>query len=148
MTETNVRSQASWQPLSMFLCLVLIVATSFEIQALAKDLRLVSARKFSECQPIARSEGETGRSTNLEERTSRNHDESEDGGSDRPPLQALQAPCLPSAPSTRPFRRQRSDGPTCRSLPPSPPWTHRSRTRLRSCVLSHELHSLGKGNTR
>jgi len=105
MRTSTARSQRSWEPHTMFVCLALLAAASFEIQGLVKDLRSVSVRKLSEFQPDARSEGESDQSSNPEELTSGNHDESEEGGSDQSHLRAIDALHQSSAPSIRPLHR-------------------------------------------
>jgi hypothetical protein len=88
MRTSTARSQRSWEPHTMFVCFALLAAASFEIQGLVKDLQSVSAREQSEFQSDARSGGENDQSSRPEELTSRNHDESEKGGSDPSLLQA------------------------------------------------------------
>ncbi len=148
MRTSTARSQRSWEPHTLFVCFALLAAASFEIQGLVKDLQSVSAREQSEFQSDARSGGENDKSSRPEELTSRNHDESEEGGSDPSLLQAVDAAHQSSAPSIRPLHRGTRHGATHRSPPSAPPWTLRSRPRLRSCVLSYELQSIGNGKTR
>ena len=139
MRTSTARYQRSWEPYTMFVCFALLAAASFEIQGLVKDLQSVSAREQSEFQSDARSGGENDQSSRPEELTSRNHDESEKGGSDPSLLQAIDAPHQSSAPSIRPIHHGTTHGATRRSVPSAPPWTLRSRPRLRSCVLSKEV---------
>src|SRR5262249_7945475 len=53
MRSSIVPSPGTWEPRLLFLCLTLIVTTSFELQGLAKDLGWVLAPQPTQRQPSA-----------------------------------------------------------------------------------------------
>ena len=148
MRRLTERPQGSRKPHNMFVCIALLAAASFETHGLVKDLRSVSPRKLSKFQPAARSGSESDQWSNPEELISADRDESDGYGSDRLLLRALDAAHQSSAPSIRPLHRGTRHATTHWSLPSAPPSILRSKPRLRSCVLSNELHSIGNGKAR
>ena len=148
MRGSIAHSHVSWEPRSLFVCLALIVALAFQLQGLANSLGSASARPRSEWPSSARPEGKTDRQSNVEEQILRYRDESESRETHRSCLLYPEPPSPASASSLRFLRRHARNGLKSRSLPPSANWAHRSRNRVRSCVLTEELSSLENGNTR